>query len=192
MSAPVGIERQSFVRRAVIPAGIVMGASAFAYAAYFSSSLLWPPAFHRPFAFVMGLVLFILIGFGPLIAYPLAYFRGASIAERMGASLATIIAWIAVELSLVSEFFTLGETLYYGLSSAFAITVISAFALMGICEMICRKVRARRTGEMVRIVTPAPVIAIMAGIVAVLVMLVWGIGEHWFYIYIEGYRLIFH
>jgi hypothetical protein len=91
----------------------------------------------------------------------------------------------------VSEFFTFGETLYYGLNTAFLLSVFGALGQMGLCELICRWRLGKRSEEAVKVFSPAPVISIVVGLAALYVFLLWGLGVHFFYIYIQGYRVLF-
>ena len=185
------MERQSFVRRVVAPAAtvlIVMAASAILYD---QSWRIGNDTLHQLTAYIFGLVLFASIGFGPLYVYPRAFFRGASGLERILASLVTPMAWNVKEMVRVSEFFTWGESLYYGLNTILLLCLCAGAVQMSLCEMACRWVRNRKTSEPVSLVTPASVIAVLAGLAGVGVLFVWGMGVHSFYIYQEGYKALF-
>lgn len=186
------MRKRNFLQRVVVPVSIVFLTVSAAYVTYFNSSAIGHEPLRHAVAFVSGIVLFFSIGLGPLVVYPMAYFRGASPGERIAASLLTQLAWIVKELFRVTEFFTLGETLYYTFNSLFLLTIIGAFALMGICEMACRWRAVRRGESRLKVITPGPVFAAVTGVVAVYVLLIWGVGVHWFYIYMEGYRALFH
>jgi hypothetical protein len=128
------------------------------------------------------------IGFGPLYAYPSAFFRGASAPERVLASLVTPVAWDVKEVLRVSEYFTWGESLYYGLNTIFILCLCVGAVQMGLCEMVCRAVRNRRVSQPLPVVTPACVIPVLAGLLGVGALFLWGGGVHAFYIYQEGYK----
>jgi hypothetical protein len=146
---------------------------------------------HQLTAYIFGLVLFATIGFGPLYVYPRTFFRGASGLERILACLVTPVAWNAKEVVRVSEFFTWGESLYYGLNTIFLLCLCAGAIQMGLCEIACRWVHNRKVSEPVSVVTPASVIAVLAGLAGVSVLFVWGAGVHSFYIYQEGYKALF-
>jgi len=142
-------------------------------------------------AFAAGILLFVSIGHGALLVYPMAFFRGATVGERIVACLITPFLWNIKEIIRVSEFFTWGESLYYGLNSAFLPAVLGGLGQMGLCELLCRW-RLRRQGRWpARVVTATPLLAILLGLGALFVFLVWGQGVHWFYIYMEGYKALF-
>jgi hypothetical protein len=146
---------------------------------------------HQLTAYIAGLVLFASIGYGPLYVYPTAFFRGASLGERVLASLVTPLVWNLKEVVRVSEVFTWGESLYYGLNPIFLLCLSVATVQMGVCEMVCRWLRNRRIQESARIVTPASLIAVIAGLAGVGLFIGWDMGVHWFYIYQEGYKALF-
>jgi hypothetical protein len=159
--------------------------------AYRFSGRIPHPSLHSAVAHVSAVLLFLSIGFGALLVYPLAYFRGATPGERILASLFTPLLWTLKEIIRVGEFFTFWESLYYGLNSLFLLTFFGTFGLMGLCELICR-VRAKKKGiHPGPILTPLPVTAILLSLVALYVLLIWGTGVHWFYIYMEGYKYLF-
>ncbi|MBU0735413.1 MAG: hypothetical protein KKG10_14805 [Proteobacteria bacterium] len=184
------IQKQSFVRRFVFPAGMMLLIWLVLYGAHQSLWQMVPPEVHRRLAWVSGMGSLLLIGFGPLIAWPVAYFRGAVFWERVIAGLMPGLAWWFRELYTASGVFSPGETIYYAFGSAFWVPFFVAFAMMGLAELICRA-RARRKGIVLRVWTPLPVAAILACPVAVFSMAVWGGGVHWFYIYQEGYKALF-
>lgn len=185
------MERQSFMRRVASPALTVLILMAASAIFYDQSWRIGNDALHQLTAYVFGLVLFASIGFGPLYVYPKAFFRGASGPERILASLVTPAVWNAKEMVRVSEFFTWGESLYYGLNTVFLLSLCAGAVQMGLCEMACRWARNRKIPESFSVVTPASVIAVLAGLAGVGFLFVWGMGVHSFYIYQEGYKALF-
>lgn len=186
------ITRDNFVKRFVLPSAIVLVMYILLHTLYFESWKIDNRAVQYYVGFVSGLMLFFFIGFNSLVVYMVIYFKGASVYERILASLLVQIVWIGKELVRVSEFFTFGETIYYMFNSAFLLAIMGSFALMGVAELVCRWLLNKRGVQQKKVITPLPVCAIVTGIVAVYVFLIWGIGEHWFYIYVMGYKLIFH
>ena len=187
------MQKTGFLKRFVIPVAIVLATMIATSIIYFH--LAWRMDTGnalRPFVtFMSAAVLFASIGFGTFVIYPTAFFRGANAGERIIACLVTPLVWNVKELVRVSEFFTVGETLYYGLNTAFLLSVFGALGQMGLCELICRWRLGKKGEEPVKVVSAAPVVAIAVGLVALYLCLIWGLGVHFFYIYIEGYRAIF-
>jgi hypothetical protein len=186
------MEKASFGKRFLKPVIIVILTMVVSGVTYFHLS--WQienPTLHEIVALLSSSILFISIGFGTLYIYPVAYFRGAGPAERVIACLITPVVWDIKEMVRVSEFFTFGETLYYGLNTDFILSVFAALGQMGLCELICRWRRGKRSEEPVKILSPVPIISIVLGLAALYVCLLWGMGVHFFYIYIQGYRALF-
>ena len=62
---------------------------------------------------------------------------------------------------------------------------------MGLAEMLCR-LSLRRKRAVVQIVTLLPLAAVLLCLAGVYVILIWGFGVHWFYVYQQGYKALFH
>jgi hypothetical protein len=185
------MERQSFMSRAFKPAATMLMVWLASEIVYGQSWRIGNEPLHQLVAYAAGLVLFASIGFGPLYVYPRAFFRGASVLERVLASLATPIAWDVKEILRVSEYFTWGESLYYGLNTIFLLSLSVVAIEIGLCEMACRWLRNRDTTEPLSVATPAPLMSVLAGLAGVGLLFVWGTGVHAFYIYQEGYKALF-
>ena len=187
------MEQKSFSKRFILPVVVVLATMIVTAVIYLhlawrlgSDSLLGPVV-----STVSAWLLFISIGFGASYIYPTSYFRGASVVERMAACLVTPIVWNLKEMVRVSEFFTFGETLYHGLNTAFLLAFFGALGQLGLYALICRWRLGKRGDEPVKVFSPAPVIAICVGLAALYICLLWGLGVHFFYIYIDGYKAIF-
>ena len=185
------MERQSFIRRAVVPAATVLMAMVGSLVLYNQSWRIGSDALHQLTAYVSGLILFVSIGFGPLYVYPKAFFRGASALERVLVCLVTPVAWDVKEILRVSEYFSWGESLYYGLNTIFLLCLCVVATQMGICEMVCRWVRNRQVPDPVAVVSPATLIPVILGLAGVGIFFLWGGGASSFYLYQEGYKALF-
>ena len=185
------MERQSFVRRVVTPALTVLIVMVASAVLYDQAWRIGNDTIHQLTAYIAGLILFASIAYGPLYVYPKAFFRGASLGERVLASLVTPVAWNLKEMVRVSEVFTWGESLYYGLNPIFLLCLSGTAVHMGLCEMACRWVRNRSVSEPVRVVTPASIMAVLVGLLGAGLFMAWDMGVHWFYIYQEGYKALF-
>lgn len=141
-------------------------------------------------AVVSGLTHFFSIGFGTLFIYPVTYFKGAGTRERMTACLITPLAWNFLEIFKMADVFPFMESLYYGINSLAILTFTMTFALMGICEMVCRYL-VKRKGGTIKIITPAPILSIIVLFFVTYITAIWGNGAHWFYIFMNGYIALF-
>jgi hypothetical protein len=187
------MEKKSFFKRSVIPATIVLHVMIFSGIVYLR--LAWRMeaggSFRAIITWTSSFLLFISIGFGALYIYPRSFFGGAGTAERVAACFVTPLVWNLKEMIRVSEFFSFGETLYYGLNTSALLAFFGTLGLMGLSEILCRRKLAKTSSEPVKILTPAPIAAIVTGLTVFFICWVWGMGVHFFYIYIQGYRALF-
>lgn len=155
---------------------------------------LWrvaPTAVHRSVATVAGLIAFIAIGFGPLVIYLWGRHGGAPLRLVVAACFVTPVCWNVKEMIRVTEYFTVGEALYYGLNTVFLLTVFGAIGQMGLGELLYRRRQRAGAGGAGAMVTAGPLLAIGVAVAAFFTLLAWGGGVHAFYIYVEGYRALF-
>ncbi len=197
MSEPVRIERKkSFSSRFLWPVGIALGG--WAGLDFLTDHLEWfgSGASYRATAFWSYLLLGVLIAFGSFIIYPILFFRGASLKERVFGSYAVLLVWVFTEIFRVSEYFTVGESLYYAFSPMPFGLLVYQVGYMSLSEMICRW-RLKKGGVRgIKIFTPGPLIGVGVLLVMSYVMIFWGVpvespGTKWFYIYQEGYKALF-
>jgi hypothetical protein len=137
------------------------------------------------------LTVFFGVGCGALYVYPAAYFRGATLVERICTCLMTPALYTASDVLRVREFFSWGESLYFALSPGFQLILLANLGCMGLAEMLCR-LSLRRKGVVIRVITPLPLAAVLLLPVGVYVIVIWGFGVHWFYVYQQGYKALFH
>ena len=186
------MEKVSFVRRFVYPVAVVVGILVISKVLYEYSWYLDNDTLHQGIAFVSGAVHVLILWLGSLIIYPWAFVKGASIKERVVACFIPPVAWTIGEIIRVTEFFTLGESLYYGLNSQFLVSCAMTVFLMGLLELICRRWLKTQIGTASKVVSIGPILAMLAGIGGIYVFLIWGVGVHWFYVYQQGYKALFH
>jgi hypothetical protein len=70
------------------------------------------------------------------------------------------------------------------------LALVMNVGLMGLGETIHRHGRKKR-GEALSVLSPLPVVALVSSLLGLFVILFWGLGVHWFYIYQEGYKALF-
>ena len=184
--------KHTFLNRTVIPTTLVFLAWIVFHQIHFTDWEIDNDSLRLAFGNITAILLFISIGFGTSFIYPRSYKGGAGLAERMLASFFTPAAWTLKEAYRVSEYFTIPEVLYYILNTLFLLLYIFYLGQCGLWEMVCRRSRKKRTGGIVKIVTPLPVLSIVLVLAGVYVLFLWGFGVHFAYIYIDGYRALFH
>jgi hypothetical protein len=133
------MSKGDFSHRVVMPVSMVLITMLLSRMVYFNSS--------ATVATLSGLVMFLSIAFGSFLIYPMTFFRGASIPERVIGCLVSPMVWNGIEMYNVGEAFTVSESLFYGLNIIFLATVASQFLIMGICDVFCRLLERRHTGE---------------------------------------------
>ena len=185
------LQQQSFTRRFVFPAVLIFAIWLCMKLIYETTWRLNLGEVKNTLSWFFGLGNEIFRMAAPIIAYPIAYFRGATPKERILACLTPCLGWYFYQLYLAFGVFSLGETLYYGLSSACLFSFFNTLSVMGVCELICRN-RLKKRGEVIKTWNPIAIGSIFLGPASAFLMLVWGGGTHWFYIYIEGYKFLFH
>jgi len=182
---------QSFWMRFVFPAGLMLLIWLIQRFVYTYFWQLGFPALQETVAWVCALGERIFVVLAPLLAYSLAYFRGARGWERLAAGFVPFLAGWFLEIYHASGVFSPGETAYYALGSPFLVFAFQVLAMSGVAEIICR-IRNRSRGGQLRVWTLLPLSAILSGLAALFLMMIWGGGVHWFYIYQSGYLALFH
>lgn len=184
--------KKGIQRRFLYPTLFVLAIMCFSKVLYNVSWKIHSPQIHWLVAVVFGITLSMSITFGASAIYPLTYINGARPVERILACLVTPFVWNAWEVIRVTEYFPLGVSLYYGLNPLFLGAVAFSVFQMGLWEALCRFWLKTRHGETVSVLTPAPVLSMICGLVGVTIFNVWGMGVHWFYIYGQVYKDIFY
>ncbi|MFH1138175.1 MAG: hypothetical protein V1816_19050 [Pseudomonadota bacterium] len=144
------------------------------------------PAVHQPVVFAAALVLNFSLVFGPFLIYPVARRRGASIPVAAGAGLVAPVVWDAWEIIRATEFFSPAVALYYGFNPMFLGALCFAAFQMGLWEAVFR---FRNQEPRARLLGPALIAG--GGLAAVHLLLFWGMGAHFFYLYGKGYQALF-
>ena len=177
------MEKRDFSRRIAAPASMVLVTMILSRIIYFHSS--------AAVATVSGIVMFLTIGFGSFLIYPLSFVRGASLAERIIGCLVTPLVWNGIEMYNVGQAFTPAESLFYGVNILFIGTVAGQFLIMGICDFFCRLRRTRAGQGDTRAVSPFALLAFVSGILGIYFVLIWGEGVGLHYLVIGLYKKIF-
>ena len=197
MSELVRVEGEKpFPSRFLWPVGIALGV--WAGLDFLTDHLEWfgSGAPYRAAAFWSYLLLGVLTAFGSFIIYPILFFRGASLKERVIGSYAVLVLWVLAEIFRVSEYFTAGESVYYAFSPMPFGLLVYQVGYMSLCEMVCRWRLKKRGVRGIKVFTPGPLIGLGVLLAMNYLMILWGVpeespGTKWFYIYQEGYKALF-
>jgi hypothetical protein len=128
---------------------------------------------------------------GSLLIYPVLYFRGAPLRERILGSFLIPLTYMITAIIRATAFFPPGKALYYAFNPVTVGSASLQIGLMALAEIGCRWWSRRRHGSTGAVVRWAQLVALIVGAVALYVTLLWDGGVHWFYVYQEGYKLLF-
>jgi hypothetical protein len=174
---------RDFSHRIVVPTSIVLVTMILSRIVYFNSS--------ATVATLSGIVMFLAIGFGSFLIYPLSFARRASLSERIIGCLLTPLVWNGTEMYNVSQAFTPAECLFYGVNILSIGTVAGQFLIMGVCDFFCRWSQGRGGRGVARALSPFAVLASISGILGIYLVLVWGEGVGLHYLLIGLYKNVF-
>jgi hypothetical protein len=186
----VAVKKLSFRERCVTPVLIVFVVMALSWVTYNLAWRLENVTLHRFLASLSGTFLFLSVAFGTLFVYPTAYFRGASLAERIVASLVNPLLWASKECARLCISFSLFESLYYYFNPLNVWLAFGVIAEMALAEMLCRG-RVQRRGEPIRVMHPVPLALFLVSLFLVVALYAWGEGENMYVLFLEGYRFFF-
>lgn len=186
------LTKHPFVKRTGVPVIIVFLCWVLFHQIHFTDWDIQNDSLRLAAANFSAILLFLSIGFGPSFVYPYSYRWGAGLWERVAASFVTPACWTLKEAYRVSEFFTIPEVLYYLLNSLFLLCYVCLLGQCGLWEMICRRRLKKKGATDIKVITAIPVLSILLLFVAIYVIFFWGLGVHFFVIYISGYKALFH
>lgn len=186
----VAVERLGFRKRFVTPVMVVFAVMTLSWIAYNLAWRLESTTLHRFLASLSGTFLFLSVAFGTLWVYWTAYFRGASLPERVAACLINPFLWATKECIRLSISFSFLECVYYYANPLNIWLAFGVIAEMALAELICRQ-RLRRRGEDVRVLHPCAVAIFVISLSLVLSLYLWGQGENVYAMFLEGYRVFF-
>lgn len=188
-ATPLPSKRQRFVMPVLAAVIVWLTADILLFAlmgSSFASSSLYKPVLN-----LLSAVRFLLLLVGSLVLYPILYFRGASWSERVWGCLTLPLVYLFTAVFRATAYFPIGQAIYYGFNPLTFGSASIQVGLMGLMEMVCRTIARRRTQLKGPIVQTHLIASILIGSAALYVTLLWDGGVHWFYVYQQGYRLLF-
>lgn len=186
------IEKRPFASRVLLPVAIPLAIWLLLHLVTRDPGWIRDPQAYRSFMNVGHVLLYAAYALSALVLYPVLYFRGASLPERVLGCYVAPLAYVTKEVIRVNQYFTVGESLYYVLTSIIMGGLLLQVGFIGAGELISRLLYRRRFGVAVQVVTWQPLAGIAVAAGALYVMLVWDGGVHYFYLFQEGYKLLFH
>ncbi|MCD6569809.1 MAG: hypothetical protein J7L53_03810 [Deltaproteobacteria bacterium] len=184
------MEQQDLKKRCIYPVLQVFLVMALSWIVYNLAWHLENHALHRILAFISGTLLFLSVTFGTMFIYSAAYFMGASLKERVIASLVNPFIWCTKECIRLLISYSFFECFYYYLNPLNIWLLCGTFAQMGLAELLCRWMRKAK-GEDIRVFSPYAATVLFVSLFLVISLYAWGEGENAYVIFLEGYRVFF-
>jgi hypothetical protein len=116
--------------------------------------------------------------------------RGTPLGWRILLTALPLFLWMTKDVLVLLESHPILECLYWYFNPLTIWMVCLLATHMGTGTLLARYVLKRR-GQSIQVITPAPVAAILIGLVVFGGIFAWGQGENSFSIYLDGYRLLF-
>ncbi len=138
------MEKKSVFHRIFLPAAIVILVMIFSKIIYNASRSIDNWTLHQLVATVSIVFLFLSHWIGPLFANTIAYFNGASFAERIGVCMAAPVVKIAINLWDFIGVYSFGEFLFLIFHSLIIGPVFIGLLCMGVSEIGCRLIHQRK------------------------------------------------
>jgi uncharacterized membrane protein YjjP (DUF1212 family) len=127
---------------------------------------------------------------GPLYIYITTYLRGASLLERLLATMIIPFLWMTKGVIELASSHPISESLYWYFNPLYLWMICLLAVEIGIGTMIARYWLKRR-GEPIKVITAGPVLVFVGGLTIFIAMFAWGQGENIYVLFLKGYRLIF-
>jgi hypothetical protein len=181
--------QRDFARRFAFPLLLVVGIMALSSIVFHGSTPMKPGPLRAVIKDASGAVMFLSIWFFAFLGPPIAYFRGASFAERLIIAFANPAIWLVRMGLSVSCQFTGAEMVYfYLLPWTFGNICVTLFEFSA-AELACRYVDKKRHGAAVTVLHPGVVALLVTGIAGTYVGLIR--GQEWVYLVVHHYSAHF-
>jgi hypothetical protein len=184
------IKKQNLLRRFFAPVFIVFIIMTVSWSVYNVSWRIDNAVWHHLLAAVSGTSMFLSITFGALLIYPLMFFRGASLPERVIAALINPFIWATKECLRLYASFAFTECLYYYLNPLNIWLLCGILAQLGLAETICRY-RLKKMGKDIGVLAIRPCLVFALSLFLVVFLFAWGQGENVYVIFLKGFRHLF-
>jgi hypothetical protein len=191
----ISTEKRTLHQATFFPGGLALGV--WLVLNFLTDHLQWfgSGAGYRAIAFLLYLLLGLSISFSGPVVYGVMFLRGASLKEKILGAYLVPVAWVLKEVWRVSDFFTMGEALYYALSPWTLGVLTHQIGYLSLVEIFCRW-RKKKRDKLSRVLSPGPIVGLGVFALMVYLTLFWGVpaespGTKWFYLYQEGYKALF-
>jgi hypothetical protein len=168
----------------------VLFLAVISYLVYYGSRRIEQQPIHQILAAIFGTIYFCSIFFGALYIYTYGYVHGVSLPVRILASSLIPFLWMSKDVLVLTESHPFLECLYWYFNPLSVWMVCLLAIEMGVGTLLGRYILKRR-GQFLKVVSFAPVAAIVIGGLVFGGIFAWGQGENLFAIYLDGYRMLF-
>jgi len=182
--------RCSLLSRFVIPCGVGVFVFFTLFLTYYSSWYVENRMLHFILTDIVGALYGFYLLFHALILYPIFYFRGAALHERISGTFLITSCWLIKEVIRMTEFFSIAESIFYLLMSVQAGIILLSIGLMAGSELVCRKIEKKKKSLDLRVVTPMPVFFALFAISGTAFVLRSG-GLSYFFNFYDLYKMVF-
>ena len=160
------------------------------YLIYYGSRLVENPVIHQALAATFGTIYFVSIFFGALYIYTDCYVRGVPLGRRIVAASLVPFLWMTKDVLIMMRAHPVVESLYWYLNPL-SIWIACLLVLESGLGTLIGRYTLKRRGREIRVVTVAPLVAIVIGSALFAGILAWGQGENVYVFFLDGYRRLF-
>ncbi len=184
------MEKKSFLERFIYPQVPIILIMAVSFLVYHFSPGIKNYAVFQVLSTISGILILLTLWFGTIYIYMVSYFRGASLLERILACFIPAFLWATKESIVVAGVYSVPEGIYFYLCIVNQWLVSTIIAEIGLSHILCRRKLKKQKEEIKGTAIPA-FLAMVFGIGNSLFILLWNVGVHHFYIFMEGYKALF-
>ncbi|HPI13384.1 MAG TPA: hypothetical protein PK875_03195 [Spirochaetota bacterium] len=178
------MEKKGVFGRFLVPLLVALGTLAISSLIYHGSSPMTPGTLRTIIKDVSGALMFISIWLFAFIGPPMAYFRGASFAERLTVAFANPLVWLVrMALAVSCQFGAIEMVYFFFLPWTFGVVAVTIFTF-SLSELACRAIDRRRDAD-VRVLHPGVISLLIIGVAGVYFGLIK--GQEWAYVIVNHY-----
>jgi len=182
------VQRSSITDRFLVPLFLALAVMIVSRIVHVNACRIDSRILYHTLSTLAGTIQFASVVLVALVVYPVTYFRGATVIERVIAGSTNLAVWVGIDAYNVSEAFPCLESIYYGANIG-SILFAWNFAWMGVLELACRW-REKGMGTKGTILTLVPLIPILLFLLVVCFLSKEG-GATYFNTLLDGYLVLF-
>ena len=185
------MEKQSFARRMMFPAAMVLAFMVVSINLYDIIRFMQRGTIRSFLLYLSVAGMFLSIWLGALYSNSVAFARGASQGERILVSITTPLIWIIKTYTHFIGIYSFTELIYLILHPFIIGNIGVTMLCIGISELICRlRYRGRIDKMNIRVFQPVNTTLLFLGLV-ISIMGLWNGGHTYYYHYMDIYSALF-